>query len=60
MQRPEALKKLWAYVKQEGLQDPKDMKGINADAKLMPLFGKARVSMFEITKVLGKHLIRQT
>jgi len=36
LQRPEALKKLWAYVKQEGLQDPKDMRGINADAKLNP------------------------
>ena len=59
LRRPEALKKLWAYVRKEGLQDPKDKRGINADAKLKPVFGKDRISMFEMTKFLGKHLVRQ-
>jgi len=54
--RTEATKKLWDYIKAHNLQDAKDRRSINADAKLLPIFGKAQVTMFEIAKVLSKHL----
>ncbi|NBQ85946.1 MAG: DNA topoisomerase III [Betaproteobacteria bacterium] len=54
--RTEAVKKLWDYIKAQGLQDPKDKRSIVADAKLLPVFGKDRVSMFEIAGLLGAHL----
>ncbi|WP_374640815.1 DNA topoisomerase III [Hydrogenophaga sp.] len=54
--RPEATKKLWDYIKANGLQDGGDKRKINADAKLAPVFGKPQVTMFEIAGVLGKHL----
>ena len=55
--RTEVTKKLWAYIKKEGLQDPKNRRMINADAKLKPVFGgKKQVSMFEMTKLVSKHL----
>jgi len=54
--RPEATKKLWDYIKANGLQDAGDKRKINADAKLAPVFGKPQVTMFEIAGVLGKHL----
>jgi len=54
--RTEATKKLWDYIKANGLQDAKDKRSINADAKLQPVFGKPQVTMFEIAKVLGNHL----
>jgi len=57
MPRTEVTKKLWAYIKKNGLQDQKNKRMINADAKLKPIFGgKAQVSMFDMTKLVGKHL----
>jgi chromatin remodeling complex protein RSC6 len=57
MPRTEVTKKLWAYIKKNGLQDAKNKRNINADAKLKPVFsGKGTVSMFEMTKLVSKHL----
>jgi len=55
--RPEVVKKLWNYIKAEGLQDAGNRQMINADDKLRPLFeGKQQVSMFEMTKLVSKHM----
>jgi len=55
--RTELTKKLWAYIKKKGLQDKKNRRMINADAALKPVFnGKAQVSMFEMTKLVNKHV----
>jgi len=55
--RTEVTKKLWAYVKKNKLQDPKNKRMINADANLYGVFGgKKQVSMFEMTKLVSKHL----
>ncbi len=55
--RTEVVKKLWQYIKKNGLQDKKNRRNINADATLKPIFGgKATVSMFEMTKLVSKHL----
>ena len=55
--RTEVTKKLWAYIKKNGLQDAKNRRMINADDKLKPVFGgKGQVSMFDMTKLVGKHL----
>ena len=55
--RTEVTKKLWAYIKKHGLQDAKNRRNINADAALKVVFGgKATVNMFEMTKLVGKHL----
>ena len=55
--RTELTKKLWAYIKKNGLQDAKNRRNINADDKLKPVFaGKKTVSMFEMTKLVSKHL----
>ena len=55
--RTEVTKKLWAYIKKNGLQDSKNRRNINADSKLGPLFsGKKQVSMFEMTKLVSKHM----
>ncbi len=57
MPRTEVTKKLWAYIKKNGLQDKKNRRNINADAKLKPVFGgKATVTMFEMTKLVNKHM----
>ena len=57
MPRSEVVKKLWAYIKKNNLQDPKAKRNIIADAKLKPVFGgKAVVNMFEMTKLVSKHL----
>ena len=57
MPRTEVTKKLWAYIKRNGLQDKKNRRMINADEKLKPVFGgKSQVSMFEMTKLVNKHL----
>jgi len=53
---PEATKKLWDYIKANGLQDAADKRKINADAKLAAVFGKPQVTMFEIAGLLGPHL----
>jgi upstream activation factor subunit UAF30 len=54
--RTEVVKKLWAYIRKNGLQDTKNRRNINADSKLKPIFGKNQVSMFEMTKFVSKHL----
>ncbi|MGA8514071.1 MAG: topoisomerase C-terminal repeat-containing protein, partial [Burkholderiaceae bacterium] len=54
--RSQVVKKLWDYIKAHNLQDAKDKRSINADAKLLPVFGKAQVTMFEIAGIVGKHL----
>jgi len=56
MPRTEVTKKIWEYIKKHDLQDPKNKRNINADDKLKPLFGKAQVSMFELTKIVSGHL----
>ena len=57
MPRTEVTKKLWQYIKRNGLQDQKERRMINADDKLRPVFGgKGKVSMFEMTKLVSKHL----
>lgn len=57
MPRSEVVKKLWAYIKKNGLQDQKNKRNINSDAKLKAVFGgKAVVNMFEMTKLVAKHL----
>ncbi len=57
MPRTELTKKLWAYIKKHGLQDQKNKRNINADDKLKAVFGgKKTVSMFEMTKLVGKHV----
>ena len=57
MPRTEITKKVWDYIKKNGLQDEKNRRMINADAKLKPIFGgKKQVSMFEMTKLVNGHL----
>jgi upstream activation factor subunit UAF30 len=57
MPRTEVTKKLWAYIKKNKLQDSKKRTMINADEKLRAIFGgKRQVSMFEMTKLVSKHL----
>ena len=52
--RTEIVKKIWAYIKKEGLQDKKEKRNINADEKLKAIFGgKKQVSMFEMTKLVN-------
>ena len=54
--RPEAVKKMWEYIKAHNLQDPKDKRTIVADDKLRAVFGKDSAGMFELAGILGKHL----
>jgi DNA topoisomerase III len=54
--RTEVIKKLWDYIKANGLQDATNKRAINADAKLLPVFGKPQVTMFELAGIVGKHL----
>jgi len=54
--RTEVVKKLWAYIRKNNLQDSQNRRNINADDKLKPIFGKSQVSMFEMTKLVSKHL----
>ncbi len=57
MPRSEVVKKLWVYIKSKNLQDPKKKRNINADENLKKVFGgKAMVDMFEMTKLVSKHL----
>ncbi len=57
MPRTEVTKRLWQYIKKNGLQDSKNRRNINADPALKKVFGgKSTVSMFEMTKLVGKHL----
>ena len=55
--RTQVIKKLWAYIKRNGLQDAKNRRMVNADEKLKPIFGgKNQVSMFQMTALVSKHL----
>jgi DNA topoisomerase-3 len=54
--RTEVIKKIWDYIKANGLQDATNKRAINADAKLRPVFGKDQVTMFELAGIAGKHL----
>ena len=57
MPRSEVVKKIWVYIKSNGLQDSKNKRNINADEALKKVFGgKAVVNMFEMTKLVSKHL----
>ena len=57
MPRTEVTKKLWNYIKRKGLQDSKNRRMINADDNLRPVFGGSKqVSMFEMTRLVNKHL----
>ncbi|HET7178385.1 MAG TPA: SWIB/MDM2 domain-containing protein [Chryseosolibacter sp.] len=55
--RTEIIKKIWGYIKKNGLQDSRNRRMINADAKLKPLFGgKSQISMFELAKVVNNNV----
>jgi len=57
MPRTEITKRLWAYIKKNGLQDQNNRRMINSDATLKPVFGgKGSVNMFEMTKLVSKHV----
>lgn len=54
--RTEVVKKLWDYIKKHNPQNPQNKRNIIADDKLKPVFGKSEVTMFEMTKLVSKHL----
>ena len=54
--RTEVTKKVWAHIKRHKLQNPENRREIIADEKLQPVFGKKKLSMFEMTKAINKHL----
>jgi len=54
--RTEAVKKVWAYIKKNGLQDKKNKREINADAKLKTVLKKDKVTMFDLAKIINKNL----
>ena len=54
--RAQVIKKLWDYIKANSLQDAADRRNINADAKLLRIFGKPQISMWELTGIVGRHL----
>lgn len=55
--RGQVMKKIWDYIKSKNLQDAQNKRMINADEKLLPIFGgKKQVSMFEMTKLVSGHL----
>ncbi|HZP62290.1 MAG TPA: SWIB/MDM2 domain-containing protein [Terriglobales bacterium] len=54
--RADAVKRLWDYVKEHDLQNPKNRREILADDKLRPLFGKEKITMFEVGKILNSNL----
>ena len=57
MPRTELTKKIWAYIKKNGLQDKKNRRNINADDKLRAVFGgKSQVNMFQMTALVSKHV----
>ncbi|QXW20217.1 SWIB/MDM2 domain-containing protein (plasmid) [Comamonas aquatica] len=55
--RTEIVKKLWDYIKANNLQNPSNKREILADAKLKPIFGKDKVTMFEMAGLIGKNLV---
>ena len=54
--RTEIVKKIWDYIKKNNLQDKKNRRMINADGKLRPLFAKDQISMFDLAKIISKHV----
>ena len=54
--RTQVIKKLWDYIKANGLQDTTNKRAINADALLLPIFGRPQVTMFELAGIVGKHV----
>jgi DNA topoisomerase-3 len=54
--RAQVIKKLWDYIKANNLQDATNKRAINADEKLLAVFGKPQVTMFELAGIVGKHL----
>src|SRR5215467_7394379 len=54
--RTEIVKKIWDYIKKNNLQDKKNRRMINADAKLKPIFGKDQVSMFDLAKIVNQNV----
>lgn len=56
MTRAEVTSKIWVYIKANDLQDSKDKRQINPDAKLVPVIGKDQISMFKMTAAVSKHL----
>jgi chromatin remodeling complex protein RSC6 len=56
MPRTEIVKKIWDYIKKNGLQDKKNRRMINADDKLKPVFGKSQISMFELAKIVNNQV----
>jgi upstream activation factor subunit UAF30 len=54
--RTQAVKKIWDYIKKNNLQNPKNRRNILADDKLKKLFGKNEITMFELAKIINKHL----
>ena len=56
MPRTEIVRQIWNYIKKNNLQDKKNRRMINADAKLRPIFGKDQISMFELAKVVNNHV----
>lgn len=56
MTRAEVTSKIWVYIKANDLQDSKDRRQINPDAKLVPVIGKDQISMFKMTAAVSKHL----
>ena len=54
--RTEVVKKVWAYIRRNGLQDSRNKRNVNADEKLRAVFGKSTVNMFEMMKLINKHL----
>jgi upstream activation factor subunit UAF30 len=56
LSRPQVVKGLWVYIKKHGLQDAVDKKMINNDEKMKAVFGKGKMDMFEMNRLLGAHL----
>lgn len=58
LSRPQVVKRVWEYIKAQGLQDPADKRTILCDDKLRQVFRKSKVNMFEMNKILGNHLFK--
>lgn len=56
LSRPDIIKKIWDYIKKNGLQDTTNKRMINADEKLKPIFGKDQVSMFDLAKIVSANI----
>ena len=54
--RPQVIKKLWDYIKAQGLQDAADKRTLNADVRLLAVFGKLPLTMFALAGIVGRHL----